>query len=189
MKPFKAEYDQNFLGPYTGLNSEHCAARGKGGRKGGKSEQKTGHEEKESRATRSRSMRWERVSTSAYRFDRLLLLFEQTFRTAVSSHPYNYTAVSFLLVRPFRLTSFSLLFFLRRILCPLTVMPVRSVIKYGLKRSSLSSPPSIIARLFLFLLLPRALNLSRVIPARSCEAENTASDIDSKLREMLSVAN
>lgn len=89
-----------------------------------------------------------------------------------------------MLVRPFRSISFSLLFFPLCILCLLTVMFVRFIIKYSLKRIFPPRSPSIIAKLcFVFLLFPRAFNLLRMILARFYEVENTASDIDSKYQK------
>lgn len=108
---------------------------------------------------------------------RTILLFEQTFvpryhRTRIITLPSLFARLRSALPVHLFLASLSLSLHLRlrlRVLCLLTVMPARFVIKYGLKRSvsfqpSLD-PPSIIAKLrYLFLFLPRASNLLRVIP-------------------------
>lgn len=81
MKPFRANMTRIFW-VRTRDCIQNTASRGTrkgGGRKRGRSEQKGRHEEKESGATHRVRCGGKRASTSAYRFDRLLLLFEQTF--------------------------------------------------------------------------------------------------------------
>lgn len=163
MKPLGAEYDQNFLGPYTGLNSEYSIARhgGRGGwEKEGKSEQKVRGKSIGS-DTVAPVARGKEFPTSAYRFDRLLLLFEQTFVPAVSSHPYNYTAISFCSSTygpsgpP--LSRFSPSFAAFAALLT-RVMSARSVIKYGAVSFQPSLDPPRLSRncasFFSFLLTP-----------------------------------
>lgn len=77
-----SEYDQNFLGPYTGLNSEHSIAA-VCGRKREKSEQKGG-KRIESDAVASRPTRTERASTSAYRFERFCFSSRPPYRGIIA---------------------------------------------------------------------------------------------------------
>jgi len=92
MKPFKANMTKIFWIRIV-FRIQHRAVRG---RKRGKSEQKGGHEEKGSGATRSRSPDAEEKSFHVRLSIRpITFAFRTDLRTAVSSHPYNYIAVSF----------------------------------------------------------------------------------------------